>query len=157
MLYHFLTNLCRTIVVFCHNAHMKTATAILFTTALWLVGGGGSASSKSGCFTTAIKVSPGTAIIDHTASAPGNSLQFDAFTTAATSGCNFSLANLQNATWSISDPVNANISNSHDQFNANYGRATCINAAPVPITVTATVPSGDGSSNVSSTATLTCN
>lgn len=136
---------------------MKNATVILFMATLWFVGCGGSANSSTACSITTIKVSPGTATVDHAASAPGNTQNFDAFQTAASSGCNFTQASLQNATWSVSDPVNASISNSHDQLNANYGTATCINAAPAPITITATVPSGNGSSNVSSAATLTCN
>lgn len=103
-----------------------------------------------------MNVFPKTATVDHTAAAPGNTQHFDAFQSSAPPGCAFTLAARQDAVWTVSDPVNASISNSHDQLNANYGTATCINAAASPITVTATVPSGNGA-NVSATASLTCN
>lgn len=131
-------------------------TASLPLVLLALVGCGGSATPTMGCFITAMKVFPSTATVNHAAAAPGNSQHFDAFQTGAPPGCVFTASSLQTATWTVSDPVNASISNSHDQFNANYGTATCINAAPSPITVTATVPSGNGS-NVTATAALTCN
>lgn len=103
-----------------------------------------------------MNVFPKTATVDHTAAAPGNTQHFDAFQSSAPPGCAFTLAARQDAVWTVSDPVNASISNSHDQLNANYGTATCINAAASPITVTATVPSGNGA-NVSAAASLTCN
>lgn len=81
---------------------------------------------------------------------------FLAFQTSASNGCAFTAAQLQTALWSVSDTVNASISNSHDQSNTNYGRATCINAAPSPITVTAAVPSGNSNTAISANATLTC-
>jgi hypothetical protein len=132
---------------------MKAAALIVLSAAI----GCGGINSSNQCFITAIKVFPQTATVDHTATPPGNSQVFDAFQAGAPSGCAFTAAQLQNALWSVSDTVNASISNSHDQSNANYGRATCINAAPSPITVTATVPSGNGSTTISATATLTCN
>ena len=130
---------------------MRVAAVLLVLSAA--IGCAGVGSNQ--CFITAIKVSPQTATVDHTATPPGNSQVFDAFQTGAPSGCGFTQANLQTAVWSVSDTVNASISNSHDQSNLNYGRATCINAAPSPVMVTATVPSGNGS-NVTATATLTC-
>lgn len=108
------------------------------------------------CFTTAINVSPQSVTIDHTALPPANSQIFVAFQSNVPSGCPFTQASLQNAVWSISTTADANISNSHDQNNINYGRATCINSASSPIMVTATVPSGNGATTVSATATLTC-
>ena len=107
------------------------------------------------CFTTAINVSPQSVTIDHTALPPANSQMFVAFQSNVPSGCPFIHASLQNAVWSVSSTGDANISNSHDQNNINFGRATCINSASSPITVTATVPSGDGAT-VSAIATLTC-
>jgi hypothetical protein len=132
--------------------HMKkaaTGLAVIFCSLL--IGCGGSPHDTS-CAITAIKVFPATAAIDHTAASPGNAQHFDAFETAASNGCSFTFNALANATWTLSDAVNAEVGN---QQNVNYGTATCINAAPAPITVTATVPTGNGS-NVSATATLTC-
>ena len=109
----------------------------------------------SACFITGMNVFPTATTLNHNAAAPANSQHFDAFETSAPAGCNVTLASLQNVTWTVSDPVNVSISNSHDQLNVNYGTATCVNAAASPITVTATAPSNG--SNVSATATLTCN
>lgn len=133
---------------------LRVLFSLLFLALLFAVGCG-TGSGSGACFITAINVSPATATVDHAAPSPANSQLFDAFQTSAPSGCAFTQANLQNATWTVSDTTNASISNSHDQMNANYGRATCMNAAPSPITVTARVPSGNGN-NVSATATLTC-
>jgi hypothetical protein len=132
---------------------MKVALLMLAVCAVCI---GCGADVSGGCFITTINVSPQTATVNQNAAPPGNSQVFLAFQTGAPSGCAFTLANLQNAVWTVSDPVNATISNSHDQMNADYGRATCINAAPAPITVTATVPSGNGN-EVTASATLTCN
>jgi hypothetical protein len=103
-----------------------------------------------------MKVSPQTATVEHSALPPGNSQQFSAFQTGAPPGCAFALGSLQSAVWTVSDPVNASISNSKDQAGVNYGRATCMNPMSNPITVTATVTPAN-SSSVSATATLTCN
>jgi hypothetical protein len=115
--------------------------------------GGGTMSSQ--CQIASIVVSPASAKADHTAVAPGNSVQFSAFQNSVGPGL-CAQSNLLSVTWSLSDPVNATISNSHDQGNANFGRATCVNAAPAPITVTATAPTGTGT-NLSASATLRCN
>lgn len=131
----------------------KTAVVLLLLVVFFLIGCGGSTTLTPACFITGINVFPKTATVDHTAAPPGNTQHFDAFQSSAPSGCGFQLANLQNATWTVSDMVDASIGN---QQNVNYGTATCINAAASPITVTATVPSGNGT-NVSATATLTCN
>ena len=130
-----------------------TVFALLLAFCTAVAGCGGSANSNSVCAITAIKVFPATATVDHTATPPASSQHFDAFETSASNGCSFQLSALQNATWTVSDSLDASIGN---QQNVNYGTATCINAAPSPITVTATVPSGNGT-NVSATAALTCN
>ncbi|HET7873702.1 MAG TPA: hypothetical protein VFL42_14395 [Terriglobales bacterium] len=59
-------------------------------------------------------------------------------------------------TWSVSDQVNASISNTNDQ---TYGTATCIGATTGPVKVTATTTDGrlTGGGAASGTATLTCN
>jgi hypothetical protein len=133
---------------------MRNAFIVIAVSGLLASCGGGTAATH--CSIKAIRVSPDSATVDHNAAAPGNSVQFLAFQTASDEGCAFAQSNLLNVTWSLSDPVNATISNSHDQGNANFGRATCVNASPAPITVMATAPSGAGS-NVSASATLKCN
>ena len=132
---------------------MRVAAAWINLAAALSCGGVGSSNQ---CLVTGINVSPQAVTIDHSAAAPANSQMFLAFQTSSSPGCAFTAAQLQNALWSVSDPVNASISNSHDQNNVNYGRATCINAAPSPITVSASVPSGNGSTALGANATLTC-
>jgi hypothetical protein len=117
--------------------------------------GCGGTSSTPACKLIAIKVSPASVTISHTAPQPGNTQHFDAFASASTPvlGCFEALGSLQNATWSVSDSTNVSISNVHD---ATFGNATCTGATTGAATVTATVPAGDGT-NVTSTASLTCN
>lgn len=116
-----------------------------------LLGCGGKSATM--CKINSINVSPATAIINHAAAPPANSQHFAAFIASERSGCAFILSNLPNATWSVSDPVNVSIANPPDP---SFGTATCKGAAAGAITVTATVPAGDGT-NVSNTASLTCN
>lgn len=129
---------------------MKLALLLLLVL-LAVVGCGG--SPKPQCFITGMNLGPSTATVNHAVAPPGNSAQFAAFQTSAPSGCAFALSSLQAVTWTVSDTVNASISNTHD---AAYGVATCINAAPSPITVTATTPPSNAV-KVTATATLTCN
>jgi hypothetical protein len=106
------------------------------------------------CKINSINVSPATATVNHAAAPPGNTQQFDAFEASAPSGCVFLLSNLTTATWTVSDPVNVSIgATSQDP---NFGKATCKAATAGAVTVTATVPAGDGT-NVVNTASLTCN
>lgn len=112
----------------------------------------GCGSSTTVCKLTAINVFPQNATADHAAAAPGNQQQFAAFAASGTSGCAVALSNLTNATWSVSDPVAASIGNVQGP---NYGNATCLAATASPVTVTATVPAGDGTT-VSNTASLSC-
>ena len=106
------------------------------------------------CKISTINVSPNSATINHAAAPPGNTQQFDAFQTSAPSGCAFAQSNLTTVTWTVSDPVNVSIgATSQDP---NFGKATCKNATAGPVTVTGTVPAGDGT-NVVNTASLTCN
>jgi len=116
-----------------------------------LAGCGG--KSTTTCKINAINLSPAAATIDHTAPPPGNTQHFAAFIASEPAGCAFMLSNLPNATWSVSDPVNVSISNPPDP---TFGTATCKAATAGAITVTATVPAGDGT-NVTNTASLTCN
>ncbi|HET9839410.1 MAG TPA: hypothetical protein VFR84_14360 [Candidatus Angelobacter sp.] len=116
-----------------------------------LAGCGGKSSTV--CKINSITVSPATATVNHAAAPPGNTQQFAAFIASEPSGCAFILSNLPNATWSVSDPINVSIANPPDPA---FGTATCKAATAGPVTVTATVPAGDGA-NVTNTASLTCN
>ena len=116
-----------------------------------LLGCGGKNTTM--CKINSINVSPATATVNHAAAPPGNTQHFDAFIASEPSGCAFALSNLPNATWSVSDPVNVSIANPPDPA---FGTATCKAATAGAVTVTATVPAGDGT-NVTNTASLTCN
>ena len=102
-----------------------------------LLGCGGKTTTM--CKITAFSVSPASATVSHT---------------AAPAGCAFALGNLTTATWTVSDTVNVSIgATSSDPA---FGTATCKNATAGAVTVTATVPVGDGT-NLSNSASLTCN
>lgn len=117
------------------------------------VAGGCGSKSMSGCKINSINVFPVSATVNHAAVPPGNTQHFDAFIASEPNGCFFTQSNLTNATWSVSDTTNVSISNVQD---STYGTATCKAATAGAITVTATVPAGDGTT-VSKTASLTCN
>ena len=117
-----------------------------------LLGCGGKTTTM--CKITGFRVSPATATVSHTAAPPANTQHFDAFQTSAPAGCGFALSNLTTATWTVSDTVNVSIgATSSDPA---FGTATCKNATAGAVTVTATVPVGDGT-NLTNTASLTCN
>jgi hypothetical protein len=126
------------------------ATIVLLFSCCALAGCG---SSTTTCKLTAINVSPQNATADHAAAAPGNQMQFAAFAASATPGCAIALSNLTTATWSVSDPVAVSIG--INAQSPNYGNATCVAATVSPVTVTATVPAGDGTT-VSNTSSLSC-
>jgi hypothetical protein len=93
------------------------------------------------------------AVADHMAPAPGNQVQFYAFPQEQLKGdCAVPavIAPAQ-ATWTVSDNVNVQISSAKDQTN---GLATCVGATAVPATVTATVTL-DGFTK-SATSTISC-
>ena len=124
----------------------------MFVLILVFAGCGGNSAVM--CKINSITVSPATATVSHTAASPGNTQQFAAFIASEPSGCAFQLSTLTTATWSVSGPANVSIgATSQDPA---YGKATCKNATAGSITVTATVPAGDGTT-VSRTASLTCN
>jgi hypothetical protein len=101
-----------------------------------------------------LNISPQSASADHTAAPPANAQQFLAFGTGLQSGCFSTQSNLLNVTWSLSDSVNAKISNAQDQ---NFGGATCTGTSPTPITVTATLDAGhNNGKTVSGSASFTC-
>ncbi|PYX98055.1 MAG: hypothetical protein DMG63_12815 [Acidobacteria bacterium] len=118
-----------------------------------ILSGCGGKTSQDCAFTT-LNVIPQSASADHTASPPANSQQFLAFGAGLPSGCVSILSNLLNVTWSLSDSVNAKISNAQDQ---TFGAATCTGASSTPITVTATLDAGHNNGKaVSGSASLTC-
>jgi len=113
------------------------------------------ASCGNDCAAGSLNVSPQNAVADHSAASPGNSDAFLAFSSGMPGGCSAAASNLNNVTWSVSDPTDVSISNSPDN---TFGTATCINATAGPVTITATLPASlnDGKA-VSGTATLSCN
>lgn len=130
---------------------MRKAANFFLVFFCWALAGCGG-STKTVCKLTAINVFPQTATADHAAAVPGNQQQFAAFAASAAPGCAITLSNLTTATWSVSDPVAVSIGNVQGP---NYGNATCLAATVSPVTVTATVPAGDGTT-VSNTASLSC-
>ena len=114
------------------------------------------AFTSSGCggFTTSsctadAFVSPPNASADHTASPPGNQVQFSAVVKGSTDGCVMPLYIVPNA-WTTSDPVNTSISNQ----STTGALATCLNATPSPATIGYLNPAPGGQYK---SATLTCN
>ena len=104
------------------------------------------------CNLTGISVTPPGGTANHTALPPGNSVHFSA-SGIVPAGCSTTTTTLTNVTWSVSDPATASISNLND---STFGTATCNGASTNPITVTATMAGSNGT-NLSGTATLTCN
>jgi hypothetical protein len=110
----------------------------------------------------AVSVSPEAATADHSAVPPGNAVQFFAFGVAP-SGCfvpamgtesPIPQSSLHDVTWSVSDPANVSISNTHD---ATFGTATCLAAAPDAVTVTAGLPADKNHGKaLAGTAILNC-
>lgn len=143
-----------------------------FATCLWsftlplcmacLVGCAG--TSPDSCTTTfQLRVSPESATVDHTATPPGNQVQFQgaAFATASAPSCPVpALARLEYAAWTNPDPDDIQISSANDSTN---GTATCVSATngPVILTgtfapVTVTGPAGSGTDTTTQTVSLTC-
>jgi hypothetical protein len=118
---------------------------------LALAGCGGNANSR--CFIQSISISPGSAIVDHTAAPPGNTQQFDAFAASVPQGCAVAQSNLTTVIWSVSDPVNVSIGGTPGPA---FGAATCKAATSGAVTVTGTLNQTDFAP-VSATASLTCN
>jgi len=131
---------------------MKNLAALLFVSFCCALAGCGGRTSTTACKITGINVGPQNAVADHAAASPGNQQQFLAFQTSAPPGCAFQLSNLTTATWSVSDPVAVSISSVQGP---DYGKATCMTTTATPVTVTATVPAGDGT-NVIGTTTMSC-
>jgi hypothetical protein len=97
-------------------------------------------------------VIPQSATADHAAAAPGNKASFMA-ADVPPPGCPPTPGPLRtDLKWSVSDPVNTTIGNTP---NVDYGVATCINATPAPVTVTAAGPNSVGTT-ITGTGTLAC-
>jgi hypothetical protein len=114
--------------------------------------GCGGHSSPDCSVALALAVAPPTATSDHLAAAPGNKISFVA-SDQPPAGCPPTPGPLRlDLKWSVSDPANVTIGNTQ---NVDYGVATCINAAPTPVTVTASGPNKLGAT-IMGTSTLTC-
>jgi len=116
--------------------------------------GCGGKSQVVDCTPLDLGISPQTATADHAAAAPGNQVSFIAFD-GLRPGCPPTPGPIRtDLKWSVSDTVNTKIGNT---LNVDYGVATCINATPSPVTVTATGTNGAGTGAlISGSATLTC-
>ena len=117
---------------------------------IFCIGCGG--KSRVDCTPLDLSVAPQTATADHAAAAPGNQISFIAFD-GLRPGCPPTPGPIRtDLKWSVSDTVNTKIGNT---LNVDYGVATCINATPSPVTVTATGTNGLGAT-IRGTATLAC-
>ena len=125
--------------------------AVSILPCLALTGCGGKSATE--CRILLINLDPGSATVNHAAAPPGNTKQFLAFVGSEPSGCSFAQSNLTTVVWSVSDPVNASISNVQG---LTYGVATCKAATAGTVIVTGTL-SQTNFRDVSSTASLTCN
>jgi hypothetical protein len=100
----------------------------------------------------ALFVAPNAATADHLAAPPGNKITYVGGNVPP-AGCPPQPSPLRlDLKWSVSDSTNVSIGNTP---NVDYGVATCINATPTPVTVTASGPNGLGAT-ITGTATLTC-
>ncbi|HET9839504.1 MAG TPA: hypothetical protein VFR84_14830 [Candidatus Angelobacter sp.] len=120
---------------------------------LVLASAGCGGKSKPDCtIALALSVAPQSATADHAAAPPGNKVSFVG-ADSVVPGCIPTPGPLRlDLKWSVSDTVNTSIGNTP---NVDYGVATCINATPAPVTVTATGTNRLGST-ITGTATLAC-
>jgi hypothetical protein len=115
--------------------------------------GGNSSSSQIDCTVAlGLDVIPQSGTADHTLAPPGNKVNF--FGADSTRpGCPPVPGPIRlDLKWTVSDTVNTKIGNT---ANVDYGVATCINATPAPVTVTATGTNRLGTT-ITGTGTLTC-
>ena len=95
---------------------------------------------------------PTSATADHLAAPPGNKVSFLGFDVLP-QGCPPTPGPIrQDLHWTVSDTANVTIGNT---VNVDNGVATCVNAAPGTVTVTAIGPNQRGAT-ISGTAALTC-
>jgi hypothetical protein len=125
-------------------------TCVLFCAALLGTAGcGGTASSN--CTLTALRVTPGSATVDHTAAAPANSATFSASGLFTGNGQCVALntAAQVNSNWTVSDPSVHLSASPTTQITA-----TCTAAVASPVTIQATSATDQ---TLTGKATLTCN
>jgi hypothetical protein len=113
---------------------MQSCRNILVVLVLYLFTLAGCGSVE--CSFVAVNVTPQSGAADHNSGPPENLQHFDSWG-AVSQGCVTPASNLLNVTWSVSDTVNASISNTRD---ATFGTATCLNSTSDAVTVTATLP-----------------
>jgi hypothetical protein len=119
-----------------------------------IVGGVGCGGTAPPDCSTAVSLGilPTSGTADHLAAPPGNKVSFLGFDVLP-QGCPPTPGPIrQDLHWTVSDTANVTIGNT---VNVDNGVATCVNAAPGTVTVTATGPNRSGTT-ISGTAALTC-
>src|SRR6185437_3973771 len=122
--------------------------SVLFCAAL--LGMAGCGGSSSNCTLTALRVTPASITVDHTAAAPANSTIFNAsgmFT--GSTACMSNTSALVSSNWTVSDP-SVHLSASPTM----QVTATCTATVGSPVTIQATSASNQ---TLTGQATLTCN
>ena len=125
---------------------------LLLSLVIAIAGCGGKTQMHVDCTPLSLDVAPQSATADHAAAAPGNKISYVA-SNSIRPGCIPTPGPLRtDLKWSVSDTVNTTIGNTP---NVDYGVATCINATPAPVTVTAAGPGSMGTT-ITGTGTLAC-
>jgi len=126
---------------------------LLLLLVMFNAGCGGTSAQQPDCSTAvALGIVPSSGSADHAAASPGNKVSFFA-SDVLPQGCIPRPGPIRHDLhWTVSDTTNTTIGNTP---NVDDGLATCANATPAPVTVTATGPNERGTT-ISGTATLTC-
>jgi len=136
------------------NYRLSQSSLFFLLLVVFGIGCGGKSSPPQVDCTIALglDVIPQSGTADHAAAAPGNQVPF--FGADSTRpGCIPTPGPLRtDLKWSVSDTVDTKIGNT---LNVDYGVATCINATPAPVTVTATGTNRLGAT-ITGTGALTC-
>jgi len=126
--------------------------SVLLLLLVIVIAGCGGKTKPVDCTPVSLDVAPQSATADHAAAAPGNKISYVA-SNSVRPGCIPTPGPIRtDLKWSVSDAVNTTIGNTP---NVDYGVATCINATPSPVTVTAAGPNGVGTT-ITGTGTLAC-
>lgn len=132
--------------------YLSGKTSVLLPVLVVAIAGCGGKSQVNCGVALQLGVIPQSATADHAAAAPGNQVSFVA-ADIPPAGCPPTPGPLRNdVKWSVSDTVNTKIGNT---LNVDYGVATCINATPSPVVVTASGPNSLGAT-ITGTGTLAC-
>ena len=135
-----------------YTSYVSCLLPLLVFVVLSSAGCGGGHTTPDCSTAVALGIGPNTATADHLAAPPGNKISFVASDELPV-GCIPRPGPLRlDLKWSVSDTTNVTIGNTP---NVDYGVATCVNATPAPVTVTATGPNERGAT-ISGTATLAC-